>query len=268
MKGITMTLAFQYSPGATISFYHESPPDVALSIAIGSSASGPYDFSKQISFSDPDGDGFVTVEVDLKDAATFLPPSTAKKVFLIYRDTVSNGLRGALLGFSVYVNKAVYYKPITSRDSYFTYSRGASSIAIDGTSSYSTEKFTRDIGFDARCNSKTGAKNDDGVYYPLREDDDDDTNEDDDEKSDDDTSNETGGTPAATTPATDTAENPQVTGDTEDSGGCMLMINETVDSSYLLCIVFLMIMLLSRTSSDFKYKRFFFLTLIRIYKRK
>ena len=252
-----MTIGFKYNPGVLVSFYHERPDDLDLSIAIGSSSSGPYDYFKNVEFDDLDGDGFVNTEVDLKDAVAFLPPSSNKKVFLKYRDTVGNGIDGAFLSFSVYFNKNVYFRPISSDESYVSFKFFGDTLSIDGSKSYSTEKFTRDIGFDARCNSQTGAENVGGVYYPLggnESNDDEDTS---DNTTNDDTPDEStdgGNSPGAppkspTTSSDSSTVTAEQTLETSEGGGCMLKINQRneCDSMYFLFVLLIAMRILFRS---------------------
>ncbi len=249
-----MNIAFQYNPGALISLYHTRPADLDISIAIGASTSGPYDYSKKVELSDPDGDGFVNAEVDMKEAEAFLPPSSNKKIFLLYRDTVANGLDGALLGFSVYFNKTVYFKQITSTDAYISFSRSASTMSIDGSNSYSTEKFSRDIGFDARCNSPQGTTNVGGVYYPLHGE----TSQDDDLPPNENTPKDpasAGSSPSSNTSSgessdTTTVVNPEISGN-ETSGGCMLVTQRASDNEIVILILLCMFVLTRIRNSSF-----------------
>ncbi len=166
-QDVAISVPFTNNPSAVFTLYHENPTDLEVIIVIGANTND-FDFSKTIAVSDEDGDHIISQEVDLKDAKSLLPPSSSKKVFLLTRDGESNNLNGALLNFSVYLDKKLYVSKVTSGNSFigFTNKNIYNSNSIDGSKTISTEKFSSNISFDAICVSEKGVVDKDGIFTP------------------------------------------------------------------------------------------------------
>ncbi len=208
-KDIAITLPFTDDPSAVFTIYHDNPSDLEVIIGIGASTND-FKFSKTIPVSDEDGDHIISQEVDLSGAKSLLPPTTTNKVFILTRDGENNSLNGALLNFSIYVNKKLYVAKVASNNSFigFTNKNIYNAVSIDGSRTFSTESFDKTLGFDAICVTEKGVVDKEGIFTP-------------------DTSSTTGD-------ATSTTESDS------KSGGCLLVLGSDVYS--MLALLFVLIL--------------------------